>query len=220
MKTLIALSSTALLLTGATSFAQSQPSAKNSIQLSELTLLDASKGNTCEDILSTTLKTSSQKDIVATVAIEAGLFTDTLVRSKGGTEDTSTAEGSVKIKVLVDGYAAFPGQVTFAKRKQTLMAKLGGIETCVDSNGDGVVNYGECTLTEEEIRLILESLEASSFVFALDDVGTGVHTIKVQACVDTSTSYQAGSAAAKAWVGKGSLSVEEVRLVKGSDITL
>jgi hypothetical protein len=219
MKTLIALSSTALLLTGATSFAQSQPSAKNSVQLSELTLLDASKGNTCEDILNTTLKTSSQKDIVATVAIEAGLFTDTLVRSKGDT-DTSSAEGSVKIKVLVDGNMAFPGEVTFAKRKQTLMAKLGGIETCVDSNGDGVVNYGECTLTEEEIRLILESLEASSFVFALDDVGTGVHNIKVQACVNTATSYQAGSAAAKAWVGKGSLSVEEVRLVKGSDITL
>jgi hypothetical protein len=219
MKALIALSSSALPLASATSLAEGTPSAKSAIQLSGLTLLDETTGQ-CKDILQTILKTSAQKDIIATVALEAGLFTETQVKSKNGTEDSSTARSSIKVRLLVDDNPAYPGQVTYAEREQKLMASLGGVLNCYDYNGDGSITFDECTLTEEQISLMQRTLNANTFVFALDDVGTGVHTIKVQACVSTYTQSGAGTAAAKAWVGKGALSVEEVRLVKGSEISM
>ena len=43
------------------------------------------------------MKTSQQKDMVMTASMEVGLYTRTLVRSKLGTPDTSSATAGVEV---------------------------------------------------------------------------------------------------------------------------
>jgi hypothetical protein len=64
-------------------------------------------------------------------------------------------------------------------------------------------------------------MAAHAFNFAVDDVGVGQHNVKMQARMNISkTALPPNTADAKALVGKGSVTVEEVRLVKGVDITI
>jgi len=199
-------------------FAQSgTPSAKASVQVSDTILVADTAGLDFTPILSTSIKTSEQKDLLMGVSLETVLYTQTLVKSKGGSSDTSFAEARILIQVLVDGQRlAEPGLVVFDKRSQSLMAKFNGI--CADQNGDNIVQYSECQ-TPEELELILDTQAAHHFNFVLDDLGSGVHTIEVQAAVVTDTSAQAGSSSARAAIGKGSLTVEEIRMVKDVDFT-
>jgi hypothetical protein len=171
-------------------------------------------------ILSNTIKTANQKDLLIDVSLETGLYTQTKVRSNGN-KDTSSAEATIKVQVLVDGVPAYPGDVVFDRRNQTLSATLGGIlENCTDSNGDGDIDLNDCTLAPEEIELILDTMAAHSFNFIMDDLGPGEHAVEVQAMISTSSSSGAGSASANATIGNGSVTVEEVRLIKGEDIQL
>ena len=171
-------------------------------------------------ILSNTIKTANQKDLFIDVSLETGLYTQTKVRSNGN-KDTSSADATIKVQVLVDGVPAYPGDVVFDYRSQTLSATLGGIlENCTDSNGDGDIDLNDCTLAPEEIELILDTMAAHSFNFIMDDLGPGEHAIEVQAMISTSGSSGAGSASANATIGNGSVTVEEVRLIKGEDIQL
>lgn len=205
----------ALALAPAVASAQS---AKNAVQLSRVALVEATGQQSWTKILETQIKTSQQKDLIIGVSLETGLFTQTLVRSKGGTGDTSKAEATLKIRVTVGNRTAEPGEVTFDKRYQELMAKFGGVLACSDTNGDGIVSFDECVITEEELNLILNTMAAHAFNFVIDDLGAGTHNVIVEAMVDTNASWQLGSASANAAVGKGSLTVEEVRLVKGAEL--
>lgn len=205
----------ALALTPAVATAQS---AKNAVQLSDVALVPATGQQTWVPILRTSIKTSQQKDLVIGVSLETGLFTQTLVRSKGGNADTSTAEATVQIRVTVGNRTAEPGVVTYDKRYQELMASFGGVLNCADLNVDGVITFDECALTEEELELILDTMGAHAFNFVLDDLGAGTHEVVVEAMVETNASWQLGSASATGAVGKGSLTVEEVRLVRGAEI--
>ena len=171
-------------------------------------------------ILSNTIKTANQKDLFIDVSLETGLYTQTEVKSRGN-KDTSSAEATIKVQVLVDGVPAYPGDVVFDRRAQTLSATLGGIlENCTDSNGDGDIDLNDCTLAPEEIELILDTMAAHSFNFIMDDLRPGEHTVEVQAMISTSSSSGAGSASANATIGNGSVTVEEVRLIKDEDIQL
>ena len=112
-----------------------------------------------------------------------------------------------------------------------MLAKFGGYMECIDADtvdtdgdgipdaGDGVIQYAECTIYDESLQLWLSTLDAQAFFFALDDVGTGWHDVEVQARILVSGSSQTGATATRGWVGKGSLTIEEVRLVKEQDIT-
>lgn len=213
-------------ITAASASAQTQPSAKAAVQTSRLTLVDWSADDTAwETVLQTSIRTSEQKDLFVGVSLQTGLFTDTLVRSKGGTTDTSKAEAAVEVRVqLTDAQGsvryAEPGDVVFDKRSQTLMAKFGGVLSgCTDADGDGHISLDECTLIDEELQLILDTLAAHHFNFAIDDLGNGVHTVEVQTRIDTNVEFGEGSATAKAMVGKGTVTVEEVRLLKDIDFT-
>lgn len=171
-------------------------------------------------ILSNTIKTANQKDLFIDVSLETGLYTQTEVKSKGN-KDTSSAGATIKVQVLVDGVPAYPGEVVFDARMQTLSATLGGIlENCTDSNGDGDIDLNDCTLAPEEIELILDTMAAHSFNFIMDDLRPGEHSVEVQAMIATSSSSGAGSASANATIGNGSVTVEEVRLIKDEDIQL
>ena len=154
-------------------------------------------------------------------SLEAGLFTQTQVKSKGNNKDTSTATVSIRVRALLDGEVVPPGVVTYAACTQTLSATLeGAIAGCLTivTNADGSLSIvlDESCVTPEEIDLILATLNAASFDFVEVDVPQGVHTLSLQARITTSGSAQNGSFTALGFVGKGTLTVEEVRLVKGA----
>jgi hypothetical protein len=210
----------------------SQPSAKNTVQLGNIAVMDArlgagSKTSNWQTVMSGSMKTSSQKDLLISAAMEVGLYTRTLVSSKNGTSDTSSALAGVEVRVVVDAGTpneriAYPGDVVFGRRNQQLTAVFQGlIDGCLTTDlTTGAVIIDPLCVRPETLELVLDTMNANSFVFALDDMGTGVHTMKVQARMVMNTTVQTGDVEARCTIGKGSMSVEEVRLVKGLDITL
>lgn len=187
------------------------PSTKASAFFGDIAILNSTDlGWT--NIMTTQIKTSNQKTLFINPSLECGLYTKTVVRSRGGRRDTSTASATIEMQVLVDGVASQPGVVIYCSRTQQLSATLGGIlESCTDADGDGTITSADCELTDEEISLLLSTMNAASFNFGAN-VGTGVHQIAVQARVTTSTSTDTGSAEAMATLGKGAVVVTEQRL--------
>lgn len=216
---LIAAIAATALFAGPTMAQSGQASSKATAKVGDISVINqTSMGWTT--ILDNSIKTANQKDLFIDVSLECGLYTQTKVRSNGN-KDTSSAEPTVMVQVLVDGVEAYPGPVTFCSRAQTLSATLGGIlENCTDSNGDGDIDLNDCTLAPEEVELILETMNANSFNFILDGLMAGVHLVEVQAMISTSSSSGAGSASANATIGNGSVTVEEVRLIQNEDIVL
>ena len=226
----------------AVSSAQTVTGAHSTVQVADLTLVDWSAGQPWTTILghpnrsnpnSVLIKLSEQKELLFSVSLECGLYTQTLVKSSGGTKDTSSAQATVQVRVLVDGNTAtpaFPGAVTFCDRFQQLSAKLQGIienlACFVDDDNDATTppvfdpDAPGCILTLEEIELVLRTLNANAFFFILPDVGVGTHNIEVQARIATLGSAQLGSWDAKALIGKGAVVVENHRLAKGDNIVL
>ena len=241
MKRLVIVLSAAVLAIPALASAQS---AKSAVQVSNLVLVPETTGANWAPILSTSIRTSQQKDLVLGVSLETGLFTQTQVRTKGsGAQlDTSWAESSVVVRVVIDKGTpaeryAYPNSsitvpsfnpssptvtldgIVFDRRGQQLQAVLGfALTGCVDDADDdgGAIQPDECTgVTEQMIDLALRTLAAHSFNFALDDLGSGVHTADVEATVITDKGCEAPSTCSAAgMIGRGSLMVEEVRLVK------
>jgi hypothetical protein len=52
-------------------------------------------------ILTTHIKTPSAKELAIGVSLQCGIITDTRVRSKNGVEDTSSAQGRIKVRVKI-----------------------------------------------------------------------------------------------------------------------
>ena len=176
-----------------------------------------------QKVASATIKTSNPADLMIGVSMETSLYTNTVVASKNYEKSSSTAEAGVEVLVKIDGQDAQPGAVTFDRRKQTMVAVMDGF-SCTDLNADGIVTYDECSLTPEEIQLILDTTGAHHFNFAQANVGVGVHTIEVFARIKTfaeGSGPTLGSATANAFVGKGSLVIDSVRMVNtGSGATV
>jgi len=214
------------IVPGQTTYAQSQPSAKVTAKTANVTLLPKTTGTGgWQTLLVNTIKTANQKDLFIGASFEVGLFTATKVTSKNLTPDTSTATANVQVRVLLDGNVVEPGQVVFGRRTQTLSATLeGAIGKCLSlvTNLDGSVSIvvdPNC-VTPEIIELILDSMDAATFNFVAVDVAQGVHTVSVQARIDTTGSAQTGSWSALGAVGKGSMTVESVRLIKNPNVVL
>jgi len=200
----------------------SQPASKATAQVGDINIINSTDMDWAT-ILTQDIKTPNGKDLFIDVSLECGLYTMTHVKSKGGQKDRSMAEAVVKVQVLVDGEPAYPGGVVFSYREQTLSAKFMGIFTgeCLEVdpvNHTVTINY--TCLEPEELELILNTMSANSFNFIMDDLTSGVHTIEVQAMIVTDTDVQAGTAAAWATIGKGSVTIELVRMIKGEDIEL
>jgi hypothetical protein len=187
------------------------PSTKASAFFGDIAILDSAELS-WSNIMTTRIKTSNGKTLFINPSLECGLYTQTTVRSQRGRKDTSTASATVQMQVLVDGVPAQPGVVVYCSRIQQLSGTLGGIlQSCSDVDGDGTTTAEECELSDEEISLLLNTMDATSFNFGAD-VGAGVHTVTVQAKISTSTSRQTGSATALATIGKGAVVVTEQRL--------
>lgn len=110
-------------------------SAKGSAAISGLNVVET---HSWDPILTTIIQVPQQKELSFDVALQSQLFTDTLVKSKGGVSDTSIAEAGIDVRVRLqrlnndgtpngDSFLAFPESVTYNKRSQTLMAKFQGI---------------------------------------------------------------------------------------------
>jgi hypothetical protein len=217
----------ALSLAPVTGHAQNGlPSSKVTAKTSRVTLIPQTTGTSgWQTVLANTIKTANQKDLFVGASLEVGLFTLTQAKSKNLQTDTSLAEADVQVRVLVDGVEAEPGPVVFGRRSQTLSATLeGAIAGCLTlvTNLDGSVSIvvdPDC-VTPETIQLILDTLDAASFNFVAIDVPVGVHTVSVQARIQTTTSVESGTATAEAVVGKGTMTVESVRLIKDPNVIL
>ena len=208
-----------------------QPSSKTAVQVSNVALLSATSTTSSDwvDLLSTSIKTPNQKDLLMLVSLECGLYAKTVGKSsKTATTalDSQMASSGVKVRVLVDGTTvAEPGEVVFCRKTQTLNSSLAtALSSCVDgSDGsvpDGIIQITECTATDSEIQLILDSMDANAFNFALTDLSAGTHQVKVQGFIDINLTAGSTNVEAKAAIGKGAVIVEEVRLIKNADITL
>ncbi len=204
----------------------STPSSKVTAKTANLTLIPKSNGNGAfQTILANTIKTANAKDLAVTASLEIGLFTKTTVSSKNMIEDTAVGQAEVEVQVLVDNRVVEPGIVVFGRRTQTLSATLeGAIGSCLvtATNLDGTLSttVNLTCVTPENISLINDSLQATSFSFVAVDVPQGVHTISVQARISTIGSAQFGSFSALAFVGKGSMVVESIRLRKAADVVI
>ena len=204
--------------TGAFAQENSNASAKATAQITNLTVLSWSGLDLigppfthfyAEKVLEQTIKTANKKDLFIDVSLQSALFTDTVVKSKNMQRDTSTAGAAVWVVVVIDDEAmAFPGVVAWNARVQQLTAVLQGeIESVTEA---GVPVIGD----PEEIGLFIGTLSVNSFNFIIPDVSSGMHNIKVYAAVGTLADYEQGDANAVAVIGLGSMTVEEVRMVK------
>jgi hypothetical protein len=196
------------------------PAAKATASVSDIHLMDTTSAQNWTMLMSNTLKTPNKKDLFIDVSLESGLMTRTLASSKNGAKQKSTAEACIKVKVLVDGQEAYPGEVVFARRRQELSATFQGlIASCfvIDPTTGNIVLDENC-VEPEEVELVLETMNASSFRFVYPDCDTGEHSVQVLAEIDTIEESGTGEAEAYGLIGKGSVAVEEVRMVNGEII--
>ena len=203
-------------------------SAKVTLQSSYLNVLGpitASTGTTSnissgwQTVLEQAIKTANNHDLLINAGFEVGLLTQTTVSSKNMVTDTSTATASIKVRALVDGVPAAPGEVVYGKRTQTLSATLeGAIANClsVATNSAGglqIILDTNC-VQPEVIGLLNDSVSANSFLFAAPNLSSGFHDIQIQARIDALGDNQNGSFTATGLMGKGTMTAESVRLAK------
>ena len=200
---------------------QNQPAAQATAKIGYIYALEQDVPTV---ILSQAIKTPTGKGLFIDVSVECGLVTDTLVQSKKGKKTTAKAEASVMVWVTVDGEYADPGHVTFCKRTQELTATFSGLLSLCVNPETGAIDP-ECFefLEPEEIGLLLDTMNANSFNFYYGVELSGVHTVEVWAQIGTTTSITGGEppgtfAEAEALIGKGSVTIDLVRLIKDEDV--
>lgn len=195
-----------------------------------------------------TIKVPQDKELLIGVSSEVGLTTDTSIKGKEGGKARAIAGASGAVIVNVHNtdpdcdpavgetcdVVAMPGSITLASRVQQLDARLGGVYNCVDTNGDGILQYSECGFSDEEIGLMLETVSANHFNFVAPNLDaetynvTAYFTTRAEAtvCIDDSISECEGftpsevgtveaRAFAEAFIGSYMVTVQQVRAVQG-----
>ena len=199
---------------------QNQPAAKATAKIGYVYALEKEVPTV---ILSQAIKTPNGKGLFIDVSVECGLVTDTLVQSKKGNKTTAKAEASVMVWVTVDGEYADPGHVTFCKRTQKLTATFSGLLSACVNPVTGIIDPDCVAILEpEEVGLLLDTMTANSFNFYYGVELSGVHTVEVWAQIGTPVSVigldPGASFAAEALIGRGSVTIDLVRLIKDEDV--
>lgn len=225
------------------------PSSKVAVAMGSLVDLEASALSPNEDagdanttgwrnVMKTGIQVNSQGDLVMDLAVQCALLTDTTVRSKAGTLDTSKAAAGIRFRIALYPYTdngvlagtpiiaqpeddpatidAFSSTgdgtgVTYCERYQELQGQFAGFD-CTANTTTGVITCAQ----EEMLRLLLKTLDAHSFNFFAVNLDSGRYWVVVQGRADALAIDDAG---AKAMAGLGSLVVEKVRLVKSATLT-
>jgi hypothetical protein len=172
------------------------PSAKAAFATTDAFLATANKAQSETPwftIVQTQVKTGEPKDLVIDVSAECSLITGAKLSGTAGSE----ALAEIQFRVLVDGVEAVPGAVTFANRLLRV-------------TGDLSHHYGGFALEIDDhwIEIYISTKAAHSFNFAIENVGSGVHTIEVQTKLKTDENGLKGEA--DAVVGNVSVVVDEV----------
>lgn len=199
-----------------------------------------------------TIKVPQSKQLLVGVSAEIGIVTYNMIKGKNGGSATSLAEAGAHVNLFAvprDGGPEIelePGQVTLSSRAQELSATLGGvIEECTFGCGTDCEVVGEviecstncsldiseqCTVSDEEIGLLLDTTAAHHFNFVLPETNAGVYDIKaiftigehakIDLCGEGEDCYMDGavvnaSAEASAVINKTMVTVQEVRAAKG-----
>jgi hypothetical protein len=233
-KTVYAITAAALFAFMATA-AFAAPAAKFTANVPSIKLINPAVTSASTKILRSFIKTPNQKDLLIGVSLETGLYTQTKVAGKNGDYTSASATAGIGITVLIDGVAVNPGTITFDERSQTLNAVLGGvIQSCTFSvdptTGQGTIDVAtNCIVTNEMIELILDTMAAHHFNFVAKNLPAGSHTIEVLATINANSSSGAAMPVcspttglnncydAKAMIGHGSLTIEEVRATNNPD---
>ena len=199
-------------------------SAKASAKLGNINRMATTRGEALETAWQTshtaTIRTSNKKDLFIGVSLESSLFIRGRVRSRNRTADRSSASAGIEVQVLVDGTPAYPGAVVFNKRRQELTGTFQGIlDSCLETDPEtGATIIDQDCIEPEELELVLDTTSANHYTFIVEDVGVGDHTVELQTRINLSTSFQAGNGETRALIGRGTLTVEEVRLVKDAKV--
>jgi hypothetical protein len=209
--------------------------------------MDSSNNGQWFTVMNASVKTSTNKTLFVSPSLVTGIYTNTQVKGNG-TSQTATSVASVAVRVLLDcsncgnvgavqsqaalyPMAGFPDQggsgIVFDARIQQLTAVLGQAitSTCIADI---------TTCSQEMVDLILSTTSAHSFNFISPEVGTGQHTITVQARLDAGNicynntgaittccssadvvNTTLGSSVSAAVFGLGSLTVVPVQLAPG-----
>lgn len=210
-------------------------SSKAVAKVHDLSVIDFTDEAT-HGVFSLPIKTANKSDLFVDVSLQCGLTTTTKVvnatetggggkTGKKGAKSSALAGAKLAVTVTIDGrpsntvHPSVP--VTFCERSQLLEATLGQALICEDLNSDGTIQFEtECDLIDQDISLTLVTLNANSFNFIIPDVGSGDHTISINAILLTATSGTAGATAvATGLLGLGSVTVQEVRMIKDFDVT-
>ena len=209
--------------------------AKVSAQCGDVSFVEG--GDPYTTIFTQDIRTPANWDLFIDVSLECGLTTDTTVISKLLAKAVADAEAIVKVRVLVDPEfdganllnpeaIAEPGEIIFARRHQTLIAEFAGDISGALSIVDGALVIDEDLIEPEMLQLILDTMAAHSFNFIVPDLPVGDHTVVVQAELTYIESTEGtelpaeAAAAANAYLGKGSVTIEEVRMIKGENVVL
>ncbi len=182
--------------TGQAQSAVQQPSAKVTAKVSNRTLIGpvrAENGTSADSGWVTILCNNIKTANLKDLFITAAL--EVGIETETQSPPNSEAKGFIEVRVLRDGQEVEPGVIAYGKREQEL-----------DVADTATVELG------------LETLEAASFSFVDVDVPVGVHQICVQARVRAKT--EGADVEAVGAVGKGTVTVESVRLIKGEDVLL
>ena len=203
-----------------------QPASKATAKVGDIAWLEEEEVWT--PILTQNIKTPNMKDLFIDVSLQCGIYTETVVLSKKMEKDLATAVGTISVRVkVVDtatddlvAYALPPFDggdgVVFAMRSQTLWAVLQGEVELITEPELGII-----IVAPEEIGLILDTMDAHSFNFVAPDLPQGDHTIVVEARLDTYTELggtELGFAAADAAIGYGTVTIQQVRMIKGEEL--
>ena len=218
-------------------FAQNLPASQAAVAYGNVAIIESAGTDDWQPILAQQIKTPNKKELGLTVSLECGLYTKTNVKSKGGQKETATAEASVEVRVLVDGAEAYPGPITFCRRSQSLSALFQGLlvdeegNVClvledVDTDGDLIPDDQVLTLDleclqPEEIELILDTMGAHTYYFFYPNATPGVHTVVVEARIDTQTGVDGENTSpddqrAMVTLGHGSMGMQIIRLIQTS----
>jgi len=157
-------------------------------------------------------KMSQGKMLTLYTSGECGLFTETNASTQKGKKVTVTASGAVYFRILVNGQPSRPTQVTFCSRSQSLSVVLQGIIDQCAIGANGLIDTTTCTFADESVGLILQTMDANSFVFGFPTTA-GTANIQLQAKV-VSTTDTGGSttSTANAWGAIGNVAVAAQQL--------
>lgn len=174
----------------------------------------------------------NSKELLMGFSSQIAIDTETKVKGKNGGGGTATATGNVAVSLSLENLAtgeiivAEPGEITFAARTQELEAVLGGvIESCTVPFEGPIIIEDDCVVSDELIRLLLETTAAYHYNFLASNVPVGEYQVTARVSVDTEestvdTDPEAGSeeeARATVVVGPSVLAIQVVKATNNPD---